>query len=57
MNKELTKEQILALPKYCTNLKLGGSCWANCPWRENGRCELDINQVLKNAIEYLEKEK
>lgn len=56
MNKELTKEQIMELPKYCSNLKIGGSCWANCPYRENGFCELDINKVLKQAIQYLKNE-
>ncbi|WP_097005297.1 hypothetical protein [Lacrimispora amygdalina] len=50
---KLSKQQILELPKYCSNLKIGGSCWVNCPYRENGRCELETNEVLTAAISYL----
>lgn len=53
MKNKLTKNQILNLKQFCPNLKIGGSCWARCPYRENGRCELDAEEILALAIEYL----
>lgn len=53
MNRKLTQKQILDLKQFCPNLKIGGSCWARCPYRENGRCELNAEEILALAIEYL----
>jgi hypothetical protein len=49
----MTKQQIIDLEKLCPNLKIGGSCWRWCPYRENGMCELNITKVLSEAIKYL----
>lgn len=58
MNRQpMTKQQLIALEeKYCTNLSIGGSCWAWCPYRENGMCELNIQYVLHEAIRLLKEE-
>lgn len=56
MKRKLTKKQIIELKQFCPNLKIGGSCWARCPYRENGRCELNSDEILAIAIEYLEEE-
>lgn len=56
MKRKLTKKQIIELKQFCPNLKIGGSCWARCPYRENGRCELNSDEILAIAIEYLAEE-
>lgn len=56
MKHKLTKKQIIELKQFCPNLKIGGSCWARCPYRENGRCELNSDDVLALAIKYLAEE-
>jgi len=51
--KEMSKQQIIDLEKYCTRLSIGGICYAFCPYRENGMCELNSQFVLKEAIKLL----
>lgn len=56
MKHKLTRKQMIELKQFCPNLKIGGSCWARCPYRENGRCELNSDDVLALAIKYLAEE-
>lgn len=51
--QSMTKQQIIDLEKYCINLSIGGLCWAWCPYRENGMCELNSQLVLHEAIRLL----
>lgn len=56
MKHKLTRKQMIELKQFCPNLKIGGSCWERCPYRENGRCELNSDEILAIAIEYLAEE-
>lgn len=55
--KNMTRQEIINLENECNqNLLLGGICYANCKYRENGHCELTLSKVLKEAIEELKKD-
>lgn len=50
----MTKKEIIDLEKICKcNLSLGGMCFSNCRYRENGMCELSFTNVLRDAIREL----